>query len=266
VLVALATAEGARAAVVVARTLALPDCAPLHVVHLGPDAGAAPDALKSLGLGAAEIDGAVVDIPTGDPAEWLLDLAVRRNARAVVLSSGAAPCAPSRVAETLLTRADIPVVFVRADAPETPWEPRRVLLPLDGTPASALAIDPALALARSRGGSVDLLHVAGLRAPATEEPGSIAAPAYTDQPQHEWPAWSREFVARGTCRDVPPSGGVRLKVVTGVPGHEIVRFADVEGVDLIVLGWHGRLDGERAQTLRTVLEHARCPVMVTRAR
>jgi len=94
----------------------------------------------------------------------------------------------------------------------------------------------------------------------------MAAPQYVDQPHHEWPAFSDEFLHRflktlGHCpKDVP----TRLFLGAGDPADEILRFADLLGSDLAVLVWHGSTSEEHGSIFRKVLRKATCPVLVLR--
>lgn len=67
----------------------------------------------------------------------------------------------------------------------------------------------------------------------------------------------------GDQLDVDP---VRRWMVWGVPGQEIVRIAELEHIDLIVVGSHGRhgLALLLGSTASSVLHHAKCDVMAIR--
>ena len=107
-------------------------------------------------------------------------------------------------------------------------------------------------------------HVTNIRA-APAEPGSLTTPRYVDQPQHEWPAWTNEFVKRLAC--VCPLGHlhVRMFLAHGNPAAEILRLSERQSTDLIVLAWRGRWEAPRAATLKDILREAHCPIMVVRA-
>jgi nucleotide-binding universal stress UspA family protein len=90
-------------------------------------------------------------------------------------------------------------------------------------------------------------------------------PRYLDQPQHEWPAWSREFLERVRCLGYPANiEKIRLVLAHGEASAAILEFARSNASDLITLAWRGSLEPERAQTMRRVIRNASCPVIVFR--
>ena len=141
---------------------------------------------------------------------------------------------------------------------------KRLLLPLDGTPTTATALQPATELARRLGASIDLLYVAGTGRSGPEERGSIGAPRYVDQKQHEWPDWASEVETRlaDACAQCPPEVPVHTYLAQGEIATEIARFATEHACDAIALVRRSRLQAGRARTLRAVLEHAPCPVLI----
>jgi nucleotide-binding universal stress UspA family protein len=108
-----------------------------------------------------------------------------------------------------------------------------------------------------------VLHVATPGVERPTEPGTLVSPRYIDQPQHEWPAWAKEFIER--LRAVGGAkGGIksRLAVAHGEAGAAIVEFARQS--DLVVLAWRGALEPDRARTMRRVIRDTTCPVIVLR--
>ncbi len=259
VIVPLDGSAPARSALPVAHTLARALGATLHVVHVSEPALPAAEAHRR--LDAPGID--VVHTTGGDPASAIL-VAARRGATIVMASHCGHPrdSGLGRVAERVLQETTAPVVFVPPSRGEVPWEPRTLLLPLDGAPGSAQAVRHAQRLARAWNASLTLLHVAGT--PRAPERGSFGMPVYADQPQHEWPAWRAEFAERSACGCAEP-GAMQVHVACGPPGGATVRAADESGADLVVVAWHGVLGDGHADTLQTVLAGASCPVMVVRA-
>jgi len=108
-----------------------------------------------------------------------------------------------------------------------------------------------------------VLHVATPISEKPAEPGTLVAPRYLDQPHHEWTAWAQEFLDRlravgGARNDIE----IRLAVAQGEAGTAIIEFARQS--DLIVLGWRGALEPDRALTVRRVIRDTTCPVMMLR--
>ena len=75
-------------------------------------------------------------------------------------------------------------------------------------------------------------------------------PLFSDQPQHEVDAWSREFLRRYW----PHPELVTLETRVGVPGEHVLRVARDAGVDMVALGWsqnaRGRSRGRRPRCAR----------------
>src|SRR5262249_41440650 len=88
-------------------------------------------------------------------------------------------------------------------------------------------------------------------------------PAFTDQPQHEQPAWTLEFLQR-YC----PSGyrDVRLETRVGRSGELVPLVADEQSCDLIALGWSQELAPGRAVVVRETLERSRRPIFLVPVR
>lgn len=266
VLVALDGSPSARAALPVARALARLEGATLHVLHVSDPALRPADAHDRLDLGDGDV--LVVEACGGDPTSAILAAAERLSPRAVVLTAHCGHPRPGsglgRVAEGVLRGVTTPVVVVPPQLGEAPWAPHTLLLPLDGTPASAAAVAHAQRIAHAAGARIVLLHVTAPGLAAAEEAGTLPTPLYTDQPQHEWPAWRDEFRSRAAC-NTKDGDAMRVHVAQGAPGPEALRAAAAERADLVLVAWHGVLEAAHAATLRTLLTGARCPVMVVRA-
>jgi nucleotide-binding universal stress UspA family protein len=171
------------------------------------------------------------------------------------------------VAEQVIAGATQPILLIRPEATPLAIRPgaalQRLLLPLDGTPTTATLLVPATGLASRLGASVDLLYVADVGAPP-DEPGSIGAPQYVDQPQHEWPQWANEVITRlgEACAQCPPDMPVRTFLAQGDAGEAIARFAAEHASDAVVLARRSRLEPGRAGVLRAVLDQTPCPVLL----
>lgn len=277
VLVALDGSPAAMTAVPIARALAGQLRAKLDVLYVVPPEGGnihISRQLKGLGdlLGTSAFSEIDIHLHTGDPAATILQLAGEPDAVLIVLTTHGRQIEPGRilghVAEAVVAGTIRPVVLVRPEAASAglPINPiQRLLLPLDGSPTTATAVQQAIVLASFLGASVDVLFVASQMAPAEMEAGQMALPAYLDQPQHEWTQWDTEIIERlcRSCAQFPPEMHTRVFLREGDIGREIVRFAGDEQYDGILLVRRSHLEPGHAQALRTVLLNTPCLVIIT---
>lgn len=130
----------------------------------------------------------------------------------------------------------------------------KILFPTDFSHTGDAALEMATALARETGALLLIVHV---QEPAEAYGGGsyygIAEPL-TDQ------------IRKMLHEVVPPDPDVAYehRMVSGSPGHALADLAKAEGVDLIVLGTHGRT-GVRRMVMGSVAEEvvrrATCPVL-----
>lgn len=124
--------------------------------------------------------------------------------------------------------------------------PTEILFPTDFSPASERAGRVARAMALESGARLHVLSV---------------VPPVTD------PAYFAEQVAR-TGRDLGEGLRVETALETGLAGRRIVDYARGKGIDLIVLGTHGRTGFSHAilgSVAETVVRLAPCPVLTVPA-
>jgi nucleotide-binding universal stress UspA family protein len=134
-----------------------------------------------------------------------------------------------------------------------------ILLAIDGSPASEPASEQAIDLATQVEARLLVVSVLGTSSRPSE------APAYTAV------ADSRDSLttkAQAVVQRAKAAGAnATFLVWEGEPGEAIVAAANSEGVDLIVVGSHGRSGVSRffiGSVSDYVVRHARCPVMVVR--
>ncbi len=144
-------------------------------------------------------------------------------------------------------------------APETTRP--TLLLATDLSPASQAATEQALDLARRLGAAILAVSVI--------DPGTLRLPggrfgARVDQVRATREREAQVLVRRGRELGVP----VTFLIWQGDPGEVIVEAARSEGVEMIVIGSHGRRGVERAllgSVSDHVVRHAPCPVLVVRS-
>ena len=266
IIVPLDGSDEARAALPVAKFFAQLDGATLHVVNVSESAQGPRRTFEELGVSPEELRGAVLDSVSGDAAERIMELSQNLPTPMIVMCTHAAggvqPEAFGSVAEAVISSAPAQIVFVAPERGHQNWHIKRVVLAHDGSPTADIATGPAARIAHRAGAEVVALHVAARKA-SQPEPGSLPAPRYVDQPQHEWPSWANEFLQRMMTLGAPPASvNFRLLVTGGQPGSEIAQFARDHNADLVVLGWHGSWGPEHAGTLKVVVRGSGCPVML----
>lgn len=142
--------------------------------------------------------------------------------------------------------------------------PRHILVATDFSDASHPALEAAAAQARSAGSKVSLVHVF--------DPTPMIPPAAIPAPRKMEESIAREMeervveelsvVRKQVFADVPDVSEVPLRHANAA--FAICQYAEKNGVDLIVLGTHGRtglshlLIGSVAER---VVRHARVPVL-----
>ncbi len=132
---------------------------------------------------------------------------------------------------------------------------KRILFPTDFSPDSDAALEMAASLARDWKASLLILHVEVI--PLTTGGGELFYVA-PDPP-------TRELQER--LSDVVPSDKsivVEHRLLAGDPAEAIVRVAETENIDLIVMGTHGRRGLARllmGSVAEAVVRAAPCPVL-----
>lgn len=136
---------------------------------------------------------------------------------------------------------------------------RKILFPTDFSHLSDAALNHATALARDTGAMLLIVHV--------EEPPMAygGGEMYYGIPEPD-----QAEVRRMTEAVKPSDPSVRYehRLVNGSPADEIVRVAEEEQVDMIVIGTHGRTGLKRllmGSTAEAVMRNAKCPVFVFKA-
>ena len=84
-------------------------------------------------------------------------------------------------------------------------------------------------------------------------------PSFTDQPQHEMPAWTREFIHRYCPWGI---GDVQLETRIGKIGELVPIVAEQCSCDLIALGWSQQLAPGRAPVVQETLQRSHLPVLL----
>jgi universal stress protein A len=124
---------------------------------------------------------------------------------------------------------------------------KEILVPTDLSETSALAGQTAAKLARHFGARIHLLHV---------------VPPITD------PSTGSRALETAVAA-FPPDLRIQPHAASGVPARQIVDYARRSGVDLIVMGTHGRTGFSHAllgSVAEAVMRHAPCEILVVPAK
>lgn len=143
---------------------------------------------------------------------------------------------------------------------------KHILVPVDGSPTAAVAIDKAIALAKAFQSAVTAIYV------IDPYPFTGVGTDYAyGQEQYLAAATGDANEAVKTAKEAFEAAGVAVKTSV-VEGHVvykgIVETAQAIGADLVVMGSHGRRGLEKlmlGSVTQRVLSHANVPVLVVRA-
>ncbi len=202
----------------------------------------------------AKAAGVELRVASGTASERLLAAAEEEDVSAMVLGTRALPDSRrpiGRTAAELIAALKKTVIVVPPNAVRRARF-SRVLIALDGTRESAESLEGVIQLAQGQQVYLVLVHV--------HEHGS--APRFSDQPQHETPAWAEEFLAR-----YAPSSpnDVAFHVGFGSPAAYILKIAELRDVHVIALSC-AQLDAPgHAAVAHELLERSHVPLLIVPA-
>jgi nucleotide-binding universal stress UspA family protein len=209
-----------------------------------------------------------VEARLGPAAGTILEVARERNVSLIAMAThgrtGLTRALFGSVAEHVLLKCTVPVLAVRPFwsyevLPANPKEGepfRKILLPLDESPASTAVLGPALELAQLFEASLVFLHIAesARKGQAKREPGDFASEK----------AWLEK-----AAREARSLGIETVSVVEpGEASSAILENARRHGCDLIAMTTHGRSGIGRlavGSVTEKVLRNATLPLLVVRA-
>ncbi len=187
----------------------------------------------------------------GDPAAVIIEMLHRDDVAMAVLGLRGEPGGrrpAGSIAIAVAEAARKPVVVV---PPEHDWghqlSLRRVLVPLDGTDASARAAQNVADMFAGSGVEIVVLHVFS----------GDTVPAFWDSSRDDFDEWSRDFLAR-----FAEELDVEFDLRTGAPGQKVLAVGSIHEVDLIVLEWAQRFIPGHAEVMREVLTGTDVPVLL----
>lgn len=144
--------------------------------------------------------------------------------------------------------------------------PKKILFCSDFSENSERAAQLALSYAKAFGSDLLIVNVINTR--FLKHPALMDLPVYGEALDSVEKNAQEQLAAVGEkCKNEVPTAKTFSRV--GVPGEEIVKLADEESVDLIIMGTHGRTGLSHlllGSTAETVVRLANCPVLTVRQR
>lgn len=143
--------------------------------------------------------------------------------------------------------------------PTAEW--KRICCPVDFSDASRAALELAADLARRFDADLVLLHAYPIPGYTFPDGSVVASPRMMEELSEQADRHLQEWAAEAGKLGAPR---VRFAKAIGEPAAEILAFADAQGVDVLVLGTHGRTGLEHAlmgSVAERVARKGRCPVV-----
>lgn len=199
----------------------------------------------------AESAGVRLRTMTGPVIACLVEAGEQDDVVALAIGARSSPASAKPLggrAETIATTLSKPVLIVPPDAALSESF-RRVLVPLEGSLSSSLAPRWLFELHGESRVDVVALHIHDER----------SIPAFTDQPQHEVSAWTREFIQRYCPWGI---GTLQLETRVGRIGELVPLVAEQCECDLIALGWSQQLSAGRAPVVHETIQRSQRPVLL----
>jgi nucleotide-binding universal stress UspA family protein len=214
-----------------------------------------------------------VHVVLSDPTSAILELATGQASTLIVLGthgrSGAKRLMIGSVAERVVRLAPCPVFTVREPAHRASAASlRRILVAVDFSECSRVALQRAGELARAFGAKLHVVHV--WQVPVFLSPDSIVGEApWTKGTSAELVEREAQSALTKFVETARKAGAVvdAVRMVQGEPAHAIVSEAEQLDCDLIALGTHGRTGIKRVLLGSVVEKVVRCasrPVLSVR--
>lgn len=211
-----------------------------------------------------------VAVRVGSAAEEVLAAVEESGASLVVMAThgrgGLERAAYGSVADQVTRHSPVPALLVKPSPDEAPRTPaiRRILVPLDGSELSALALPHAEAWAGRLGAEVHLVRAVAWAAEIYAAPVSVYYPPTLDEELAAAAGAYLERMRGSLHRDLT----VRTATVRGPAAAAIQGYVREQGIDLIVMATRGRGGLTRAtlgSTADRVVRSGVAPVLLVRA-
>ncbi len=140
-------------------------------------------------------------------------------------------------------------------------EIKRILFPTDISEGSAHAVPFVTDLTKHYGAKLYVIHVMYDVARAT---GWYVPHMSMDELYRDIEANAKKEIEKCCVEELRGYKNIQYTVLKGVPHEEILKFAEENSIDLIIMGTHSRKGLDRVifgSTAERVVRHAPCPVL-----
>ena len=206
-----------------------------------------------------------IAVRSGRAADEVIEQAEASDADLIIIAthgrSGIARWRLGSVADSIIRHASCPAIVIGPNVDEelAPYNLKRVLVPLDGSALSELALPIAAYVAKQTGSTIDLVRTVSV------------APVSYDDSMGVYPVdllTAMEDAAR-TYLDRMAAGlgeGTRTAILVGSPADQLIEYMKENPAGLVVMAAHGRT-GVKRVLLGSVTDrvlHGSAPVLVLR--
>jgi nucleotide-binding universal stress UspA family protein len=209
----------------------------------------------------------VREIQRGSPRDRILEYAASHDIEIIVMGSHgrrrSGRLALGTETQGVVRDASVPVLVVRAsDDIRNIYPFKRILVPTDGSEHANAALDLGIQTAADTGAALDLLSVVSVT--------RYGVDTETDQLLDRLAKHAQTALEEAAAKAADEGIDVRTAVTNGTVHREISAYAESEGIELLVMGTHGRSEIDRERELigsitERVLRTAPEPVLTVRA-
>jgi nucleotide-binding universal stress UspA family protein len=143
-------------------------------------------------------------------------------------------------------------------------EIKSILFPTDFSEGSSQALQYAVDMAKRYGAKLYLLHVIY---EISEGIGWYVPHVSMDEMYKDIEKSAKKELERFGVEELSGLKDVEYRTITGIPHKEIIKFANANRTDLIIIGTHGRKGVDKiifGSTAEHVVRYAPCPVLTVR--
>jgi len=146
---------------------------------------------------------------------------------------------------------------------------KKIMVATDGSPCSGLVAEKGIELARLSGGKVYAVYVVSTAymAPINGDSFPMSVDPYWESIHEAWEKQGHEAV--NSVKSLGEIKGINVEPVLleGNPSEELIRYAEEEKMDIVVMGTLGKTGLNRlllGSVAENLVRHSKVPVMVVR--